>query len=268
MRFVRSAVYTLVILLIVVSSAFASGKKKREAYVERIPNTLVEFEMIPIPGGEITVADPVKPGATRKVKIKPLWFGKTEVTWDEYDVFILKLDVPEEQRDQVDAVSRPSKPYGAADRGFGHKGYPVINVTFHGAESYCKWLSAITGKKYRLPTEAEWEYACRAGKPVPSPEQLSDYAWFWQEKTQPVAKKKPNAWGLYDMLGNVGEWCVGLDGRSVLCGGSYQDLAKNVTPTRRLYQDESWQANDPQSPKSKWWLSDGPFAGFRVVRED
>ncbi|MGB9619630.1 MAG: formylglycine-generating enzyme family protein, partial [Armatimonadota bacterium] len=144
---------------------------------------------------------------------------------------------------------------------------PVINVSFNGAESYCKWLSAKTGHKYRLPTEAEWEYACRAGKPGPTPDKLEQFAWFWQEKTQPVGKKSANAWGIHDMLGNVAEWCTGLDGKPVVCGGSWQDRAKDCTPTRRQYQQESWQANDPQCPKSKWWLSDGEFVGFRVLRE-
>lgn len=237
-------------------------------YTETIPGTLVKFDMVRIPGGEIELADPAKKGAKRTVKIKPLWFGKTEVTWDEYDVFVFGLDVPAGKTGGPDAISRPSKPYGMADRGWGHQGYPAINLSFFGAEQYCKWLSKKTGKKYRLPTEAEWEYACRAGKPVPSSQELEKYAWFWQEKTQPVGKKLPNAWGLYDMYGNVGEWCVDLNGKPVVCGSSYDDLAKDVTPTRRRYPDPSWQANDPQSPKSKWWLSDGTFVGFRVVRED
>jgi formylglycine-generating enzyme required for sulfatase activity len=243
-------------------------KSKLMPYTETIPGTLVKFDMVPIPAGEITLPNPNKKGAKITVKIKPLWFGKTEVTWDEYDVFVFGFDIPSGTDEGPDAVSRPSKPYGMADRGWGHSGYPVINVSFLGAEQYCKWLSQKTGKKYRLPTEAEWEYACRAGKPVPVGKELEKYAWFWQEKTQPVGKKLPNAWGLYDMYGNVGEWCVDLNGKPVVCGSSYDDMAEDVTPSRRRYPDPSWQANDPQSPKSKWWLSDGPFVGFRIVREE
>ncbi len=237
------------------------------SYAETICGTLVKFDMIGIPAGEVVLADPNGEGAARHIKVKPFWMGKTEVTWDEYDVFVYRLDEPAAPADGTDAISRPSKPYGTVDRGFGHKGYPVMNVTYHGAEQYCRWLSVKTGKKYRLPTEAEWEYACRAGVPEPDKEHLGDFAWFWQEKTQPVGKKSPNAWGLFDMLGNVGEWCADLCGKPVLCGGCYEDMAKDVRPSARRYQDASWQANDPQIPKSKWWLSDGPFAGFRVVRE-
>lgn len=215
--------------------------------------------------------DPAEPGSTRAVKVDSLWFGKTEVTWDEFDVFVYRLDEPSPQPDGKDGVSRPSKPYGTADRGFGHKGYPVINVTYLSAEQYCKWLSDKTGHKYRLPTEAEWEYACRAGASQAefdslTRERLAEMAWFWQEKTQPVGKKLRNAWGLHDMLGNVAEWCTDLAGKPVLCGGAYDDTAKKVSPSARKYPDESWQVNDPQEPKSKWWLSDGAFAGFRVVR--
>lgn len=237
------------------------------AYAEAIPGTLVALDMVGVPGGEIVMPDPATKGATIAVKIKPFWIARTEATWDQYDVFILKLDQPQGAPEGADAVSRPSKPYGTADRGYGHKGYPVINESFLGAEQFCKWLAARTGRKYRLPTEAEWEYACRAGQPEPDKKRLAQMAWFDQEATNPVGKKAPNAWGICDMLGNVGEWCVGLGGRPVVCGGSFMDPAEKVRPTSRRYQDPTWQANDPQTPKSKWWLSDGEFVGFRVIRE-
>ena len=119
---------------------------------------------------------------------------------------------------------------------------------------------------FRLPSEAEWEYACRAGAPEPTAEQLAKCAVTFAEKTQPVGTKSPNAWGLHDMLGNVAEWCVDLKGKPVVCGGSFEDTPKNVKASARKYQTEGWQANDPQDPKSKWWLSDGEFVGFRVIR--
>jgi formylglycine-generating enzyme required for sulfatase activity len=237
------------------------------AFTETIKDTLIKFDMVGIPSGEITVADPAKPGTTIKVKVKAMWISKTEIPWDAYDVFVFRLDEPDGGAPATgqDALSRPSKPYGAADRGYGRKGYPAINLTYLGAQKFCEWLSKKTGRKYRLATEAEWEYACRAGKPVPVEPELEKYAWYWQEKTQPVGTKLPNAWGIYNMLGNVGEWCTGLDGKPVVCGGTFEDSAKNVTPTKRRYQDDSWSMNDPQDPKSKWWLSDAQFVGFRVV---
>jgi formylglycine-generating enzyme required for sulfatase activity len=237
------------------------------AYTETIPGTLVTFDMVGVPAGKITMPDPSKKDSSVTVEIKPFWIAKTEATWDQYDVFVFKLDQPQDEPAGTDAVSRPSKPYGTADRGYGHKGYPAINESYLGAEQFCKWLSVKTGKKYRLPTEAEWEYACRAGQPEPAGKQLEAVAWFAQEQTHAVGKKSPNAWGIYDMLGNVGEWCVDMAGKPVVCGPSFMDSADNVKPSARRYQNPLWQANDPQSPKSKWWLSDGEFVGFRVIRE-
>lgn len=214
----------------------------------------------------MTIPDPDDPTAVKQAVLKPFLIGRMEVTWDEYDAYMLDKDT-DAGNQGADAVSRPSKPYGAPDRGFGHRGYPVISITSHAAQQYCRWLSAKTGKKFRLPTEDEWEHAARATQPDLTPEQLKEQAWFWQEKTQAVGKMKPNAWGIHDMLGNVGEWCVDRKGKPVLCGGAYDDMAKSVTPSARKYQQPSWNITDPQNPKSTWWLSDGPFAGFRVLQE-
>lgn len=234
--------------------------------------------MVYVPAGTIQVVDPKDHTQKREVRVGPFWIGKREVTWDEYDVWAFRLDLSEQERVQgVDAVSRPSKPYGAPDRGFGHQGYPAISMTYYAAEQYCRWLSAKTGKKYRLPTEAEWEYACRAGvlksdgsSSIPVAE-LEKIAWFRDNadnKTHPVGQKQPNAWGLYDMLGNAAEWCTGLDGKPVVCGGSYKDSAEQVHPAARQTQTPAWNATDPQYPKSKWWLSDAPFVGFRIVLDN
>jgi len=249
------------------------GQEGFQPYVETIPGTLVQFEMIPIRGGTFQMADPTQNGAIREVEVPSFWIGKTEVTWDEYDVFTFRLDLTEQQRAAgIDARSRPTKPYGAQDRGFGHHGYPALGISFFGAEQYCRWLSAKTKKKYRLPTEAEWEYACRAGAeagPLAEAE-LDKVAWFWEnadDKTHPVGQKQPNAWGVYDLLGNVAEWCVGMGGTPVVRGGSFDDPAAKVHCQARKLDTPDWDAGDPQFPKGKWWLSDAPFAGFRVVCE-
>ncbi len=227
--------------------------------------------MIAIPEGTFI-------GAPKPLKIKAFWIGKTEVTWDQYDLFALvdasqpQEKTPGEKKDiVVDGVARPSVPYGAPDHGFGHESYPAIHLTCYAAEQYCRWLSIKTGKKYRLPTEAEWEYACRAGVLKAEPlKDLDKYAWYVDnadDKTHPVGKKQPNAWGLHDMLGNVMEWCQGMDGKPVARGGAYNDIADDVHPGARKIQTDEWNATDPQFPKSKWWLSDAPFVGFRVVCE-
>jgi formylglycine-generating enzyme required for sulfatase activity len=249
------------------------------SYSQEISGTLVKFEMVRIPGGTCEVSDPSSPGGKRKMKFKGFWIGKTEVRWDEYDVFMYGLDLISkikegEETGEEDAISRPSRPYGNPDRGFGHEGYPAIGITFYAAEQFCNWLSRKTGRKYRLPTEAEWEYACRAGVLPPGPvdkKLLDRIAWFEENsegKTHRVGEKEPNPWGLHDMLGNAAEWCVGMDGRPVLRGGSYKDPASDVHPAARQYQTPEWNASDPQFPKSKWWLSDAPFAGFRVLCEE
>lgn len=162
---------------------------------------------------------------------------------------------------------------------------------------YCRWLSAKTGKIYRLPTEAEWEYACRAGtKTVYSfgddASKLGDYAWYVEnaEKPQPIGKKKPNAWGLYDMHGNVSEWCLDryvadiystftkgpVKGPVVLPtaaeypyvarGGSWDDDADRLRSAARLASNLEWSVQDPQRPQSIWWHTDATFVGFRLVR--
>lgn len=234
------------------------------AYLETLPGTRVSIRMVPIPPAD------GKPG---------FWLSECEITWDAYDLFIFGIDgARDREGDAVDAYTRPSKPYIPPDRGFGHEGYPVISSSFKNAKQFCRWLSAKTRNGYRLPTVAEWRYAAGAGSTGKwcfgdDPAQLGDYAWFdgnadWT--THPVRKKKPNAWGVYDAHGNAGEWCVevGKDGkrRVVLCGGTFEGQTDEVTLSALERPEERWQMSDPQIPKSKWWLSDAPFAGLRILR--
>ncbi|HEX6986076.1 MAG TPA: formylglycine-generating enzyme family protein, partial [Planctomycetaceae bacterium] len=181
------------------AAADAETPAEFKPYTQEIPGTDVSFDLVPIPGGEFVMGSPEeeegrKPdeGPQHKVKIAPFWMGKCEVTWDEYDVWSYNLDIqrrkltggePSELDKVADAVTRPTKPYTDMTFGMGHDGYPAICMTQLAAKMYCRWLSEKTGHYYRLPTEAEWEYACRAGTTTAfsfgdDPSQADEYAWY------------------------------------------------------------------------------------------
>ena len=230
-------------------TASAKALTPGEAFTDKVPGSLFSFKMLPVPG-------------------KNIWMGETELPWEVYDVWMLSQDLTEKDKAQgVDAKNRPSKPYGAPDHGFGHAGYAALSMTYKSATKFCEWLSKKTGHKYRVPTSEEFAFACRAGGEGPTEAELGKYAWYWdnaEDKTHPRAKKEPNGWGFYDLLGNAGEWCAGEKG-PVLCGGTYDDKAKDVHCGAQKTQDETWNSTDPQDPKSSWWLSDGRFVGIRIV---
>lgn len=240
-----------------------------QTYAETLPNSVVKIQMIAVPGGSIKIGN-------KTVTVKPFWIAQTETPWEAFDVFTSSGD-PSPAYDQTefkaDVVARPSKSYILPDLGWGHNGSPAINLSFTSVEMFCRWLAKATKKKYRLPTEAEWEWACRAGSTDAwklDAAQLDKAAWYEansRKMSHPVAKKEPNKYGLNDMLGNVGEWSTDLDGKPVLCGSTFLDPANEVTPSRRQRWEPEWQDKDPQIPKSRWWLSDAPFAGFRIVCE-
>ena len=157
-------------------------------------------------------------------------------------------------------------------RSWGQHGFPAGSMFCREAKNYCDWLSKRTGHKYRLPTEAEWTYACKAGGDGKVDKStLKEYAWYdvnGDDKTHEVGKMKPNAWGLFDTLGNVAEWAVRPDGVGVACGGSFQDPVEDVNCESHAEYTPAWQKDDPQDPKGKSWLSNGAHIGIRVVRED
>ncbi|PYR88278.1 MAG: sulfatase-modifying factor protein [Acidobacteria bacterium] len=293
-------------------AAIAAHSQPPASYTETVPGTKVSFEMVAVPGGRFTMGSPDNEkgrapdeGPEHEVEVGPFWIGKTEVTWDEYDLFAFGMDLERPSSAQprpatptgADAITRPTPPYGDESFGYGKGKQPAINMTWHAAMEYCRWLSAKTGKLYRLATEAEWEYAARAGTKTAysfgdDPRALGDYAWTREnsgERPHPVASKKPNAWGLYDMHGNVAEWILDqydpayyrgvkpmtvgpvlLPGNHrfphVSRGGSWDDDAKLARSAARRGSTPEWSRRDPQSPKSIWWHTDATFAGFRVVR--
>ncbi len=292
-------------------------KEKSEAemtdYANEIPKTGVKYEMVAIKGGEFTMGSPDSEsgrmddeGPQHKVQIAPFWMGKFEVTWDMYEPFMItdvarnKDGSPQKINPDdapVDIVSSPTTPYQEMSFGMGTNGFPAICMTQHAALKFCEWLSAQTGHYYRLPTEAEWEYAARAGSTTAysfgdDPAQLADYAVFDPEQTrtgyEKVGTKKPNPWGLFDMHGNVLEWCLdqysdtAYEGRAgvtanpfvrptklyprVARGGSWYDTPDLLRSAARTGSHQDWKIQDPQLPKSIWYHTDATWLGFRLVR--
>jgi formylglycine-generating enzyme required for sulfatase activity len=294
-----------------VEGAAADDEASMKRYRESIPGTKVTFEMVPVPGGTFLMGSPdgeedrkAYEGPQNEVSISPFWMEVHEVTWDEYHTFMLKLDQqvretngPTPQDPWSDAVSRPTPPYVPMDFQMGTEGTPAICMTQFAAKQYTKWLSMKTGRFYRLPTEAEWEYACRAGTKTAyswgdDPDEIEAYAWYFDnadDQYQPVMKKKPNPWGLFDMHGNVAEWVLdGFDkdtydraaaGTShdpvvwptelyprVVRGGSWDDDPDALRSAARRRSNKGWKVQDPQAPKSIWYHTDARFVGFRIVR--
>lgn len=284
---------------------------KFEPYSELIPGSKISFDLVPVKGGEFMMGSPATEakrqpdeGPQHKVKIEPFWMGKHEVTWDEFELFVYR-EIEKQSMNASsmaatsasDAVSRPSPPYLDMTFGMGKSGFPAINMTQFGALTYCKWLTAKTGHFYRLPTEAEWEYACRAGATTAyafgdDPAKLDEFGWNYNNSnagTKKVGSKKPNTWGLYDMHGNVAEWTMDQYDPNfyaqfakntatnpwlkptklyahTLRGGSWDDDPDALRSAARQFSKPVWKQRDPQIPKSQWWFTDASFVGFRVVR--
>ena len=286
---------------IAAAPAPAAGKP----YKHTIPGSDISYEMAPIPAGEFTMGTPPSEpgrnpdeGPQHKVKLEAFWMGKREITWDEYRLFMFQNQANEVRGADttLDAISRPTRPYVEMSFGMGINGYPAISMTHHAANKYAQWLSAKTGHFYRLPTEAEWEYACRAGTDTAysfgnDPAALKDYAVFEANANGQYAQvgtKKPNPWGLHDMHGNVMEWTLDqYDATTyasapalsimpwspskspyphVARGGSWSDAPAQLRCGARASSDPSWKQQDPQLPKSIWYHTDALFLGFRLVR--
>ena len=290
------------LLLLLLFSIFvlpgAAGQIRTETV--HIPGSSQAFQLALLPGGAFLMGGD-NTSVPHTVTLDSFWIGVHEVTFDAISLFRFKhldTDTAATAGFKADAVARPTPPYFDFTYGRGKEGgYPATTMTQQAALRYCQWLSDKTGDFYRLPTEAEWEYACRAGTTAAwswgdDPARAPEYAWFYDNSSgayQQVGTKKPNPWGLYDMHGNVLEWCLDfyvpdyyarLDSSSVnplilptkkhsrtVRGGSFEDDVAALRSAARRKSEPKWQARDPQIPKSKWWNPDSPFLGFRLVRE-
>lgn len=282
----------------------ASAQQDFSRYEQVIDGTELKFSMEAIPGGSFQMGaldGDADERPLRQVSLDPFWMSTFEVTWDVYEPFLYKDLEKTKSIDgivapHVDAVTRPTKPYLDMTFGMGKEGRPAVAMTHYNAIQFCKWLYARTGHFYRLPTEAEWEYACRAGSTTKysfgdDASVLDEYAWYKENSggnAHKVGQKKPNAWGLYDMHGNVAEWVydqyiadfyaqqsppernpVAVPTAlypHVVRGGSFDSDPAELRSAKRAASDPAWKDIDPQIPKSNWWFPDAPFVGIRLVR--
>ena len=307
--------------------AKAQAAPKSAPYEQKVAGMDVSFKMLPIPGGKFMMGSPDSEaghkddeGPQHEVVVEPFFIEEHEVTWGEYRPFLDNYNrlasgtyVPLPEDKMADAVTYPTPIYevdaGPKLQRMGREPgakFPACIMSQFAARQYTKWLSKKTGRFYRLPSEAEWEYACRAGTTTAysfgdDPKRLTDYAWYNDNSAlsdgdvgyHPIKTKKPNPWGLYDMYGNVAEWCMDaykadwykqFAGKTtpaletvnwpkepktqyprVIRGGGYATEAADARSAARYHSAPSLNSEDPQIPKSPHWLSDGFFIGFRVV---
>lgn len=243
--------------------AEATKVERFESFTEQIPGSGVTFDMVAIPGGTFKMGSPEDElfreedeGPQRQVTMSPFWMAKVEVTWDEYLAFFRatssqgRTEGKVVANQDVDAISGATPPWGAPDQGWGKGQRPAITMSWHAATVYCQWLSKVTGKKYRLPTEAEWEYAARGGTETPyffeaDPKKVTNdgflkkifkadtaviasYAIYMNNnkaKTEEPSAVKENPFGLKNMLGNVSEFCL-----DYYASTAYQTDTTNINP--------------------------------------
>jgi hypothetical protein len=271
-------------------------------YDELIPGTSITIGMEPVPGGAIEIGG-------ERFELAPAWVGRTEVTWGQYRPYMDLCAAFEKFEDRgmrpitdanrVDAVTAPSKLYDSSftfDAGDAPD-LPAVSMSQYAAKQYTKWLSLLSGRVYRLPADAEWLHAARAvdlSRASQSAAMLDDLAWHEDNSdyaTQPVAKKRPNAWGLYDTLGNASEWVLDAPGAKPLDGDGPGGEPPVAWPTAlfprtlrggsallaaaacnlddpRASNDTEWLAYDPNTPKSPWWFAsdEAQDVGFRILR--
>ncbi len=303
-------VFCVGMIAVGIATAAEPAKKFTETITAKDGSKL-SLDMVMIPGGTFTMGSPASEpdraeheGPQRQVQVKPFYLCTTETTLELFLAYYqetgsAKKDFVEseaakkeqEAQASVNAITGPTPVYGDMTMGYSKK-HPAMGGTWHNAMTFCRWLSQKTGKNYRLPTEAEWEYAARAGSTslfgvADNEEVLKDYAWFdanGDMEPHAVGQKKPNAWGLHDMNGNVREWvqdfysptAYTLDAKAnpagpadgkvhVARGGFYDSPAAELRPAARAFEEDWWRMNDPQIPKSKWWLPQIDSIGFRVA---
>ena len=325
--------------LVHVGPAFANAGPIADAsvtamkpFTQKMPDSELTFDLVAIPAGKFTMGSPAAEkgrhpdeGPQIQVQVDAFYMQAKAVSWDEYNLLLSiynrlekKLDpkhpAPPLPMDKwADAVTYPTPIYDLVagpklDRMGRHGGFPAVIMSQYAARQYTKWLSKKTGRFYRLPTEAEWEYAARAGTTTaypfgddigPNGKNLGEYSWYADNSTlkdgdvayRKSGSLKPNAWGVYDMHGNVMNWVIDsydpdwyqkFQGKGIVNwhdlinwepvqypkiyrGGGYEMEAEDCRSAARHHSKKADNLQDPNSPKSPHWLTEGFSLGFRVV---
>ncbi len=226
-----------------------------QRYTETIDATQVQFDMILVPGGD---------------GVGPLYVAETETTWAAFFPWVMGVDVGEAVAEERAMKLRPSAPYGAVDRGFGMGDRPALSMSKRAATLYCDWLSAQTGRRYRLPTEAEWQHAFDAGETTTAGGVSSSNSWddlLGDQASLPTSRTPANDLGIRGMAGNVAEWVTETGEANVARGGHF-DASPGELGVGRFIEDPAvWNRDYPNDPKSIWWFVNARWVGFRVVAE-
>jgi formylglycine-generating enzyme required for sulfatase activity len=307
-RPIRPAFGLCLALLLAPRAAASQDPAAGEVRSVTIPGSDVSFSLTFVPGGTVLLGSPESEvgrdddeGPRRTVRISSIWMGVHEVSQDEFALFRhRRLDddvgpAPDVPFD-ADAVTRPSPPYEDPAHGMADEGHPAVGMTRWAALHYARWLSLKTGQLFRLPTEAEWEYVCRAGVPTEAatglPDDLGAVAWYDANSGgayHRVGTRAPDALGIHDLLGNVAEWVLDgyaadayarlpeaepatdplaghpARGRGLVRGGAFDDPPERLRCAERFPETPAWKRRDPQVPKSRWWNTDSPHVGFRLA---
>ncbi|SHJ37716.1 Formylglycine-generating enzyme, required for sulfatase activity, contains SUMF1/FGE domain [Rubritalea squalenifaciens DSM 18772] len=301
---------------LIAKTADPASEAEMKTYELSVPKAGdAKITMVAVPGGEFTIGSPEgeegrdpDEGPQRKIQVEPMWVCEIEIPWAVYRAYYENGDARkkdgtlkevEPDTELADLVAQPTPQYmdmfvngtfSPDDE------YPAMEMTNHAANKFCQWLSAQTGHFYRLPTEAEWEYACRAGSTTKyfwgdDASKADEYAWFEDNSDftyQKVKLKRPNAFGLYDMVGNVSEWTLDQytadaykqieDGAvepwvvpttrypRVFRGGNWNTAVDKLRSASREQSDKELKYQDPQVPKSIWYHTDAQHVGFRIIR--
>ena len=240
-----------------------------------VAGTKLKFELVALPGGKATIGSPAEDSGhkddekRREVTLQPFRLGAREVTWKEFNAF--------RNSKALDGVTRPTN----ADSffienipdDFRTDPRPMTNARWHSAVMYCEWLSKATGRYFRLPTEAEWEYAARAGSDAAAPAAPDEAGWHKgnsKGRTHNVGELKPNAFGIHDLIGNVWEYALepfaSPDYGPVVRGGCWSSVPRELRFANRQAIPLKWYDDDSNPPRSVWWLTAHTVSvGFRVA---